>query len=104
MQRRGRSRRGPRIGCVRRTLAPVEGDRLFLSHARKTRTFADVSPLLRANECVAAARRQGQVEGHDETPRAQIVIGERIESEQHAGAFDRRVERVIRAIEIEGRD
>jgi Lrp/AsnC family transcriptional regulator, leucine-responsive regulatory protein len=41
----------------------------------------------------------GQVEGHIRPPRAQIVVGARIESEQHAGAFDRRVERVIRAIE-----
>src|SRR5271165_4271974 len=79
-------------------IAPVEGGRLLLEPGAEGPHIGQLSLLLRANECVAAARRQGQVEGHDETPRAQIVAGERIESEQHAGAFDRRVERVIGAI------
>jgi hypothetical protein len=84
---------------ARHALIPVERSHLFLQPRAEGPHVRRLSPLLRANERVATARRQGQIEGHDETPLAQIVEGERIEREQHAGAFDRRVESVICAIE-----
>ena len=102
--RRGRSCRWARIPCARRSLTPVNSGRLFPEPRPEGPNIRGLSPLLRANECIAAPRRQGEVEGHHQTPGAQIVVGEGMGSEQHAGAFDRRVQRVIGAAEFEGRD
>ena len=96
---RGPSHRGPRIDCARPALTPIDGRRLLPKPRAKGLYIGGLSPLLRANETIAAARRQRQVERRDQTSRTQIVVGERIVSEEHAGAFDCRVERVIRAVE-----
>ncbi len=47
---RGRSGRGPQIGCVRRALAPVEGGRLLPEPGAEGPHIRRVAPLLRANE------------------------------------------------------
>jgi hypothetical protein len=78
---------------------PVDGGHLLLEPRAEGPHIRRFSTLLQANEAISAARLQGQVERRDQTPRAQIVVGERVVSEQHAGPFDRGVERVIRAIE-----
>ena len=63
--RRSRSRRGPRIGCARRALTPVDGGRLFLKPRQEGPHISGLSPLPRTNETITAARRQGQIERRD---------------------------------------
>jgi hypothetical protein len=60
--------RGPKIGCPRRPLTPVERGDLFPEPSAEGPHIRRVSQLLRADERVAPPRRQGQGEGHDETP------------------------------------
>src|ERR1700677_3570974 len=70
---RGPSHRGPRIDCARPARTPIDGRRLLRKPRAKGLHIGGLSPLLRANETIAAARRQGQVERRDQTSCTQIV-------------------------------
>jgi hypothetical protein len=54
---RGPSHRGPRIDCARPALTPIDGRRLLPKPRAKGLHIGGLSPLLRANETIAAARR-----------------------------------------------
>jgi hypothetical protein len=53
------------------------------------------------DEVVGTTRTQGEFEGRDQPSRAQVIVSQNIVRQQHAGAFNRGVERVIRAVEAE---